>query len=77
MEAKWFHEGNVPTMEEYMKVATISGTFYVFASILFLGMGVTSKEAFQWVKSEPMLLQATTVIGRLMNDITSHKVHKN
>ncbi|CAK9321700.1 unnamed protein product [Citrullus colocynthis] len=74
-EAKWFHEGYLPTMEEYMKVAIVSTCYYLFVPISFVGMGVAaaSEEAFQWVESDPMLLKATGIIGRLMNDITSHK----
>lgn len=77
-EAKWFHEGYLPTMEEYMKVAIVSTCYYLFVPISFVGMGVAaSEEAFQWVESDPMLLNATGIIGRLMNDITSHKVHNS
>lgn len=76
-EAKWFHGGHLPTMEQYMKVAIVSTCYYLFAPTCFLGMEVeASKEAFQWVESDPLLLKATGVIGRLMNDITSRKVHK-
>ncbi|TYK19427.1 (-)-germacrene D synthase-like [Cucumis melo var. makuwa] len=72
-EAKWFHEGYVPTFEEYMKVATVSTCYYLFVPISFVGMGVAaSKEAFEWVESDPMLLKASGIIGRLMNDVTSH-----
>ncbi|XP_022143530.1 valencene synthase-like isoform X2 [Momordica charantia] len=73
-EAKWFYEGYVPTMEEYMEVASISASYHLFAAASFLGMGdVASNEVFQWAKSDPILLSATGVIGRLMNDIVSHK----
>ncbi|CAK9321702.1 unnamed protein product [Citrullus colocynthis] len=37
MEAKWFNEGYIPTMEEYMEVAITSASYYVFASIALLG----------------------------------------
>ncbi|XP_023539491.1 (-)-germacrene D synthase-like [Cucurbita pepo subsp. pepo] len=74
MEAKWYHEGYVPSMEEYMKVSIVSTCYYLFAPISFLGMGVAaSEEAFKWVESDPMMLKASGIIGRLMNDITSHK----
>nr|AJD19683.1 sesquiterpene synthase Tps3 [Cucumis melo] len=73
-EAKWFHEGYMPTFEEYMKVAIVSTCFYVYVPISFVGMGVAaSQEVFEWVESDPMLLKASGIIGRLMNDITSHK----
>ncbi|KGN55965.1 (-)-germacrene D synthase [Cucumis sativus] len=73
-EAKWFHEGYVPTFEEYMKVAIVSTCYYLFVPISFVGMGIAaSQEAFEWVESDPMLLKASGIVGRLMNDITSHK----
>ncbi|CAK9321703.1 unnamed protein product [Citrullus colocynthis] len=74
MEAKWFNEGYIPTMEEYMEVATISSSYHLFASVSFLALGnVASKEVFEWAQTFPMLLKATGVIGRLLNDIVSHK----
>lgn len=74
MEAKWFNEGYIPRMEEYMEVATISASYHLFASVSFLALGdVASKEVFEWAQTDPMLLKATGVIGRLLNDIVSHK----
>lgn len=75
MEAKWFNEGYVPKVEEYMKVASISASYNVFASISFLSLGnVASKEVYEWAQTQPILLKATGVMGRLLNDIVSHKV---
>ncbi|XP_022143532.1 (-)-germacrene D synthase-like isoform X2 [Momordica charantia] len=73
-EAKWFYEGYVPTMEEYMEIATISASYHLFAASSFLGMGdVVSKEVLEWAKSDPIMLSASGDIGRLMNDIVSHE----
>ncbi|KAL0550277.1 hypothetical protein IC582_014783 [Cucumis melo] len=74
VEAKWFSEGYVPTMEEYMNVGVVSIGPYVLALVPFLALGnVDTKEVFQWVQTDPMLLKAGGIIARLMNDITSHK----
>ncbi|XP_031738277.1 (-)-germacrene D synthase isoform X2 [Cucumis sativus] len=74
VEAKWLSEGYVPTMEEYMNVGVVSVGTYVTALVPFLALGnVASKEVFQWVQTDPMLLKAGGIIARLMNDITSHK----
>ncbi|KAL0550274.1 hypothetical protein IC582_014780 [Cucumis melo] len=74
MEAKWFNEGYIPTVEEYMKVARISASYNVFASISFLTLGnVASKEFYEWAQTDPILLKAAGVIGRLLNDMVSHK----
>ncbi|KAL6318343.1 hypothetical protein AAG906_039435 [Vitis piasezkii] len=60
-EAKWFHEQHIPTMEEYMSVALSRSE-------------IASKEAFDWVISDPKIIRASTVIARFMDDMTSHKV---
>ena len=41
----------------------------------FPGMGDTlTKEAFDWTFSNPKIITASSVIGRLMDDMESHKV---
>ncbi|XP_030439630.2 (-)-germacrene D synthase-like [Syzygium oleosum] len=74
-EAKWFHQGHVPTMEEYMPVALTSIGCQLTFVTAFLGMGdVVTKDAFDWLLfSDPKIVRATQVITRLMNDIAGHK----
>nr|QBL52480.1 beta-caryophyllene synthase [Vitis vinifera] len=73
-EAKWFHEQHIPTMEEYMRVALLSSGYSLLATSSFIGMGeIVSKEAFDWVISDPKIIRASTVIARFMDDMTSHK----
>ncbi|KAJ9676232.1 hypothetical protein PVL29_024968 [Vitis rotundifolia] len=73
-EAKWFHEGRIPTMEEYMSVARVSSGYPMLTTTSFIGMGkIVTKEAFDWVISDPKIVTASAVIARLMDDITSHK----
>ena len=75
MEAKWFNEDYVPTIEEYMKISATSIGVYAVASIAFLSLGnIVSEEVFQWVQGNPMLHQASEAASRLVNDIVSHKV---
>ncbi|TYK00862.1 putative terpene synthase 2 isoform X1 [Cucumis melo var. makuwa] len=74
VEAKWFNEDYVPTIEEYMKVSATSIGLYAVASIAFLSIGnIVSEEIFQWVQGNPMLHKASEVASRLVNDIVSHK----
>ena len=41
----------------------------------YMSMGeILTKEAFDWVISDPKIITTSTVIGRLMDDINSHKV---
>ncbi|WKA11681.1 hypothetical protein VitviT2T_029157 [Vitis vinifera] len=35
-EAKWFHEGRIPTMEEYMRIALVTSGYYMLTTILSL-----------------------------------------
>ncbi|KAG5523022.1 hypothetical protein RHGRI_034988 [Rhododendron griersonianum] len=39
IEAKWYHQGYVPSMEEYMPVAGLSGALRSLAIVSFVGMG--------------------------------------
>ncbi|CAL5406940.1 unnamed protein product [Camellia sinensis] len=73
-EAKWFHQGNVPSIEEYMRVALVTGAYTMLATTSLVGMGeVVSKEAFDWVSSDPLIVQASSVVCRLMDDMVGHK----
>ncbi|KAG5546367.1 hypothetical protein RHGRI_018520 [Rhododendron griersonianum] len=73
-EAKWGHEGYVPSMEEYMRVALVTGAYKMLATTSFVGMGdLVTKEAFEWVLSDPLILEAASVICRLMDDMVGHK----
>ncbi|KAL5804314.1 hypothetical protein ACOSQ3_031114 [Xanthoceras sorbifolium] len=75
LEAQWCHQQHVPTMEEYMSVALVTSTYPMFTSTSFVGMGgdIVTKEAFEWLFSNPKMVQACSVIGRLMNDMVSHR----
>ncbi|XP_057460929.1 (-)-germacrene D synthase-like [Actinidia eriantha] len=73
-EAKWFHQGYVPTMEEYMQVALVTAGYKMLATSSFVGMGeLATKEAFDWVSNDPLIVQAASVIARLKDDIVGHK----
>ena len=74
-EAKWFYQNYIPIMEEYMHVALESSGIPILAITSFLGMGdIVTKEAFDWAFSNPKIITASSVIGRLMDDMKSHKV---
>ena len=76
-EAKWFNEGYVPTMEEYMKVALVSSGYMMLSTTCIVGMGeLATNEAFDWVSSEPLIVRASSTIARLMDDVVGHEVRK-
>ncbi|KAL3503365.1 hypothetical protein ACH5RR_037814 [Cinchona calisaya] len=73
-EAKWFYDGCVPTMEEYMKTAVFTAGYMILATISLAGMGDSvNKEAFVWVTNEPLMLRASSTIIRLSDDMFSHE----
>ncbi|KAK0601352.1 hypothetical protein LWI29_023441 [Acer saccharum] len=74
-EAKWCHEQHVPTMEEYMPVALATSAYKMLATTSFVGMGeIVTKQAFEWLFTDPnKMVQASSLICRLMDDMVSHK----
>ncbi|CAL2254438.1 unnamed protein product [Prunus armeniaca] len=76
-EAKWFHEGCIPSMEEYMRVARASAGHTTLTTMSLLGMGdIVTEESFEWLLNDPKILRASNTIGRLMDDIVSSKFEK-
>ncbi|KAF3639320.1 hypothetical protein T459_24070 [Capsicum annuum] len=65
-EAKWYHEKKIPTMEQYMKNG-ISTYFLVSIG------KVATKDAFDWIATEPSIVVAASLIGRLFNDLKSYE----
>ncbi|TYJ11432.1 hypothetical protein E1A91_A11G275800v1 [Gossypium mustelinum] len=67
VEAKWFHENYIPTMEEYMPIALLSCGYLQLAIASF---------TFNWAVNEPKIIRASNIICRLMSDIVGHKVEQ-
>ncbi|KAM1343361.1 hypothetical protein PS2_007499 [Malus domestica] len=64
-------------MEEYMRVATVSIGYTFLTTISLLGMGdVVTKEAFEWLFTDPKIVRAANTIFRLMDDIVSTNFEK-
>ncbi|XP_052178610.1 (-)-germacrene D synthase-like isoform X1 [Diospyros lotus] len=73
-EAKWFHQGYTPSMEEYKQVALVTSTYEMISTNSLVGMGdLATQEAFDWVSSHPLIVRASSIIFRLMDDIAGHK----
>ncbi|KAM7468990.1 hypothetical protein LguiA_007173 [Lonicera macranthoides] len=73
-EAKWYNEGYVPTVEEYMKIALVSISYKMLAITSFVGMGKSvTKQAFDWVSNNPLIVKASSVIARLKDDMAGHQ----
>ena len=75
VEAKWYHENYVPTVEEYMTNGLVSAGYIMFIITSFVGMGeIVTKYIFDWASNNPKIVKASSIIARLMDDIASHKV---
>ncbi|KAK9674403.1 hypothetical protein RND81_12G230100 [Saponaria officinalis] len=75
-EAKWLVTKKVPSIEEYMTVATASTGYPLMAVVSLVGMQqVVTKDPFLWLKSEPDVLQSVYRLCRVMDDVVSHQVH--
>ncbi|XP_031284205.1 (-)-germacrene D synthase-like [Pistacia vera] len=73
-EAKWCHKNFVPSLDEYMTVALVTSGYSMLATTSFVGMGnIVTKEAFEWLFTNPKMIKASSVICRLMDDMVSHK----
>ncbi|KAH6824298.1 hypothetical protein C2S53_015739 [Perilla frutescens var. hirtella] len=69
-EAKWLYNNYIPTLEEHMKVALVSCGYMMLSATSLVGMGALVKEEdFDWVTNEPLIVRASSVICRLMDDL--------
>ncbi|KAL4355025.1 hypothetical protein GQ457_06G022580 [Hibiscus cannabinus] len=74
LEFKWYHENYIPTLEEYMRVATISIGAIGLVVTSFIGMGdVFTPLIFNWASNNPKIIVTCSIHGRLFDDIVSHK----
>ncbi|GAB2277869.1 hypothetical protein Dimus_012571 [Dionaea muscipula] len=73
-ETKWLNRGDIPTYEEYIKVAQVSSAYPMLSITSMIGMGDrVGKEDFDWILTKPKIIEAASIICRLMDDMVSHK----
>ncbi|MBA0833183.1 hypothetical protein Goarm_017513 [Gossypium armourianum] len=62
-------------MEEYMTNAVVSFGDTMSTIPSFVGMGdFVTPEIFNWASNNPKIIYASSIVGRLMDDVASHKV---
>ncbi|XP_019265606.1 PREDICTED: germacrene C synthase-like isoform X2 [Nicotiana attenuata] len=72
-EAEWLNAGYIPKCVEYMKNANITTTCMMGATIsLALMEEPITKETFEWIINEPLILRASSTINRLKDDCIGH-----
>lgn len=75
-EFKWYDAGYIPTFEEYLKVALVTACHMLLSTISLVGMGeIVTKENFDWITSEPLMVKASSIVCRLMDDRVGHQVN--
>ncbi|KAK7257292.1 hypothetical protein RIF29_31161 [Crotalaria pallida] len=74
-EARWLKRKYIPTIEEYIKVSSVSCCYTLLATTSYIGMGdIATKDIFKWVINEAKIMKASTIVCRLMDDIVSNEV---
>ncbi|KAF8667122.1 hypothetical protein HU200_053308 [Digitaria exilis] len=73
MEVKMLQEGYIPnSVEEHLKVSLRTGGCPFLSCASFVGINdVITKDCFDWVASVPKMVQALSIILRLLNDLQS------
>ncbi|KAJ6858528.1 hypothetical protein NC652_040960 [Populus alba x Populus x berolinensis] len=74
VEAQWADEGHVPTFDEYVRNGLATSAFGLITAASFVEMDeVAGREEYKWLNSNPKIIKAGKMIGRLMNDIAGHE----
>jgi len=74
VEAKWCHEDYIPTYNEYKANGVFTSCFpWIITSFISLGEFAT-ESVLDWIFNYPSIIAATSVIGRVTDDMASHKV---
>ncbi|CAA0382427.1 unnamed protein product [Arabidopsis thaliana] len=75
---EWARTGDVPSFDEYMKVGLVTAGMDGYAGYCFIGMeDISEKEAFEWLSSNPLIIQALNVMFRLANDVGTYETEIN
>ncbi|KAI9081599.1 hypothetical protein K1719_036485 [Acacia pycnantha] len=77
-EARWLDRNKIPTVEEYLNVSALTACTAFMSMSHFICMGdiFVTEDIFKWAQSQPKIIQATNIIGRLMSDIVSSEFER-
>ncbi|XP_049404964.1 viridiflorene synthase [Solanum stenotomum] len=76
VEAKWFIEGYMPPVSEYLSNALATSTYYLLTTTSYLGVKSATKEDFEWLATNPKILEANVTLCRVVDDIATYEVEK-
>lgn len=75
IEARWYHSGYTPSLEEYLENAWISiGTSNILIHGYFLTQHGFKMEDMVRLEQNSNIIRFTEMIGRLANDLGTYKV---
>ena len=74
-QARWVHEGYLPTFDEYVEIALKSSAAIVSVSQALIGMEEADEKAYQWlINSDNKIHKALNIFARLYGDIMTNEV---
>ncbi|GMH05858.1 hypothetical protein Nepgr_007698 [Nepenthes gracilis] len=77
-EAKWRQEKYIPTYDEYMDCAMTTFGYRFATTVSHLGMGqIATRETFQLFSQFPKILRASSIIGRLKDDMAGYEINRS
>nr|GFA83561.1 (E)-beta-farnesene synthase-like [Tanacetum cinerariifolium] len=63
VEDRWLKEGYMPTLEEYMSVSMVTGTYGLMIARSYVGRGdIVTEDTIKWVSLYPPIIKASCVI---------------
>ncbi|VAI26600.1 unnamed protein product [Triticum turgidum subsp. durum] len=72
-ETKWREESDtLVTVDEHLRFSVPSSCCMHVACLAFVVIGV-SRDTIEWGMTYPKIMQASCIIGRVMNDVASHE----
>ncbi|MQM18191.1 hypothetical protein Taro_051178 [Colocasia esculenta] len=77
-EAEWCNEGHTPTFQDHLHVSLVSSGTSLLTCGFFLCMrDIATPDTFDWLASNPKIVEASAMITRLIGDIASHEFEEN
>ncbi|XP_055960083.1 probable terpene synthase 6 [Mercurialis annua] len=74
LEAQWYYGQYLPSFNEYMHNALISSSFALLTPMVLIGMEKHAcVKEFEWLETNPKIVQASKVPARLLNDIVARE----
>uniref|UniRef100_M1D2F6 5-epiaristolochene synthase n=1 Tax=Solanum tuberosum TaxID=4113 RepID=M1D2F6_SOLTU len=74
VEAKWFIEGYMPPVSEYLSNALVTSTSYLLTTTSYLGMKSATEHDFEWLSRNPQILKANATLCRVIDDIATYEM---